>query len=75
MNSDAEVMEKAKIALDTSIPAVVDLGAEYGYYFTDAEAEDALIEYTTDGVLSDSELELVSVVSSCPVIVSVSSNA
>ena len=75
MNSDPEVMEKAKIALNTNIPAVVALGAEYGYSFTEAEAEEALVEYMTDGELSDSELELVSAGSSVPVIGSISSGS
>ena len=72
MNSDPEVMEKARAALNTTIPAVVAVGSEYGYSFTEAEAEEALIEYTKNAELSDSELELVSAGSGCPVIGSVS---
>jgi hypothetical protein len=66
MNSDPEVMEKAKIALYTDAAAVVALGAEYGYSFTEAEADEALIEFLRDGELSDFELELVSAGSQMP---------
>ncbi len=66
INSDSALMERAKAAFYKGLPAVVALGAEYGYSFTEVEAEEAVAEYSQDGELSDFELELVSAGSATP---------